>query len=132
MLDEAAALIDDDRMWGNACRTPNYVEIQRATCYGRLGLNVEAVALWDQILPSIPATARRDIGVFLARQGVALAAVPEPERATEVTKKAIELLRQTGSVRQRAELAAIPTRMDAWVDTDTGQEVTEMLARVTQ
>ncbi|MFF3440377.1 hypothetical protein [Streptosporangium sp. NPDC002721] len=135
LLDEAAALIDDiddDRMWGNACRTPNYVEIQRATCYGRLGLNVEAVALWDQILPSVPTTARRDIGVFLARQGVALAAVPEPERATEVARKAIELLRQTGSVRQRAELVAMPTRMNAWANTAIGQEMTEMLASVTQ
>ncbi|WP_440104870.1 hypothetical protein [Streptosporangium sp. H16] len=134
LLDEAAALIDDiddDRMWGNACRTPNYVEIQRATCYGRLGLNVEAVALWEQILPSVPTTARRDIGVFLARQGAALAAVPEPERATEVAKKAIELLRQTGSVRQRAELVAMPNRMDAWVNTAKGREMTEMLASVT-
>jgi len=133
LLDEAAALIDDiddDRMWGNACRTPNYVEIQRATCYGRLGLNAEAIALWDQILPSIPVTARRDMGVFLARQGSALAAVPEPERATEVTGKAIELLRQTGSVRQRAELIIMPTQMDAWVNTAKGREMTEMLAGV--
>ncbi|WP_326644071.1 hypothetical protein OG884_09180 [Streptosporangium sp. NBC_01755] len=135
LLDEAATLIDDiddDHMWGNACRTPNYVEIQRATCYGRLGLNADAVTLWDQILPSMPATARRDIGVFLARQGAALAAIPDPERATEVASKAIELLRQTGSVRQRAELIAMPARMGAWVKTAKGREMTEMLANVTQ
>ncbi|WP_406312209.1 hypothetical protein OHA77_26790 [Streptosporangium sp. NBC_01639] len=134
LLDQAAAIIDDiddDHMWGNACRTPNYVEIQRATCYGRLGLTTDAVVLWDQILPSMPVTARRDIGVFLARQSAALATIPEPERATDAARKAIELLHQTGSIRQRAELAAVSARMGAWVDTAQGREMAEMLAGVT-
>ncbi|MEU9613684.1 hypothetical protein AB0D56_19310 [Streptomyces sp. NPDC048209] len=46
LLDEAVRLlprIDDDLPWGNACRrTPGYLEVQRATCYGRLGLDAEA------------------------------------------------------------------------------------------
>jgi transcriptional regulator with XRE-family HTH domain len=136
LLDQAAGLVnrieDDDRLWGNACRTPNYVEIQRATCYGRLGLTSGAVALWDQILPAMPATSRRDIGVFLARQAAALAATPDPERATDAAREAIGLLRETGSVRQRAELGAIPSRMGAWRDTAKGREMAEMLADVTQ
>ncbi|MEV6980018.1 hypothetical protein AB0M95_01960 [Sphaerisporangium sp. NPDC051017] len=135
LLDEAASLVDqledDDRMWGNACRTPNYVEIQRATCYGRIGLTASAVALWDQILPAIPETSRRDIGVFLARQAAALAATPDPERATHVAREAIQLLRQTGSVRQRAELRAIPDRMGAWAHSAQGQVMAEMLASET-
>ncbi|WP_371780592.1 hypothetical protein [Streptosporangium subroseum] len=132
LLDQAAALVDhvedDDRLWGNACRTPHYVEIQRATCYGRLGLTASAIALWDQILPAMPATSRRDIGVFLARQATALAAAPEPERALDAAKGAIRLLRETGSVRQRAELKAIPSRMGAWGDTSMGREMAEILA----
>lgn len=42
LLDQADGLlgrVDDDLPWGNACRrTPGYLEVQRATCYGRLGL----------------------------------------------------------------------------------------------
>ncbi|MEU0521876.1 hypothetical protein [Streptosporangium sp. NPDC006007] len=134
LLDEAAALIDDiddDHLWGNACRTPHYVEIQRATCYGRLGLTSEAATLWDEVILSVPTASRRDIGVFLARQATALAALPEPERAAEAARKAIEFLHKTGSVRQQAELAIMPTRMGAWADTAVGREVTEMPAGVT-
>ncbi|MFC6084371.1 hypothetical protein [Sphaerisporangium aureirubrum] len=132
LLDEAATLADqledDDRMWGNACRTPNYVEIQRATCYGRLGLTSGALTLWDQILPAMPPSARRDIGVFLARQAAALAAVPDPEWATVVVREAMAHLHRIGSVRQRAALREIPARMGAWADSTQGRVMTEMLA----
>src|SRR5262249_11417602 len=66
-LDEAEASladVDDDYPWGGACRTPRYLDVQRATCYGRLGLAAEALGLWEQIIPEMPASSRRDIGVF--------------------------------------------------------------------
>lgn len=41
LLDTASATtgrVDDGHLWGNARRrTPHYVEVQRATCYGRTG-----------------------------------------------------------------------------------------------
>lgn len=40
LLDAAETLTErvDDYPWGNACRrTPAYVQVQRATCYGRTG-----------------------------------------------------------------------------------------------
>ncbi|MFB7183982.1 Twin-arginine translocation pathway signal [Streptomyces sp. NPDC056230] len=66
LIDQAGRLlprVDDDLPWGNACRrTPGYLEVQRATCYGRLGLGAEAGALWSQVLAIVPTTARRDRG----------------------------------------------------------------------
>ncbi|MEV7959434.1 hypothetical protein [Streptomyces sp. NPDC088141] len=69
LIDQADRLlprVDDDLPWGNACRrTPGYLEVQRATCYGRLGLEEEAGALWSQVLAIVPTTARRDRGVHM-------------------------------------------------------------------
>nr|WP_319207271.1 hypothetical protein [Streptomyces sp. ME02-8801-2C] len=71
--------------WGNACRrTPGYLEVQRATCYGRLGLGEEAVSLWDQVLEIVPGTARRDRGVYMARHATAAAGAGEPDHALEI------------------------------------------------
>lgn len=54
LIDRADRLlpcVDGDLPWGNACRrTPGYLEVQRATCYGRLGLGAEAGALWSRVL----------------------------------------------------------------------------------
>jgi hypothetical protein len=72
LIDEAdrlPSLVDDDLPRGNACRrTPGYLEVQRATRYGRLGLGTEAVRLWDQVLDVVPETARRDRGVSSRRR----------------------------------------------------------------
>jgi hypothetical protein len=41
LLDQAAELldqVDDEYPWGSCLRTPGYLEIQRTTCYGRMGL----------------------------------------------------------------------------------------------
>ncbi|MFJ5094046.1 hypothetical protein [Streptomyces sp. NPDC088557] len=66
--------VDDEPLWGNACRrTPGYLEVRRATCYGCLG--TEAGALWTQVLAAVPSTARRDRGVHMARYATAAAAV---------------------------------------------------------
>ena len=72
LLDRAQPLIDkmdDDFPWGNAPRTPLYLEIQRASCYTRLGMGDEAVRLWDQVMPLV---SRQSSGVFNARRAGAL------------------------------------------------------------
>ncbi|WP_433355669.1 hypothetical protein ACQP25_17365 [Microtetraspora malaysiensis] len=132
LLDQAADLVDrvdDEHPWGNACRrTLGYVDVQRATAYLRLGAHREAIALWDQILGTAPESARRDNGVFWARQASALAAVPEPERVVEIASATASIAEGTGSARLRQELKAIPRRATAWAGTAPGRELAEIIS----
>ncbi|MBE9499447.1 Twin-arginine translocation pathway signal [Streptomyces sp. GKU 257-1] len=134
LIDQASGLlsrVDDDLPWGNACRrTPNYLEVQRATCYGRLGLGREAGALWRQVLDEVPATARRDRGVYLARQATAAAAAQDPDQAVEVAREAARIAVDTRSVRMRRELDTLQRAMRPWQDAPTGQDLAEALAPV--
>lgn len=136
-LDAAAALtdrVDDDYPWGNACRrTPRYVEVQRATCYGRTGDTADAgdaADLWDEILGEMPESARRDNAVYRARQAAALAVAPEPERAVAIAEEAAGLVQLTGSARLRRELRTIPDRASGWAHTAHGRRLRDIVASV--
>ena len=137
LLDQAAALVgrvDDDYLWGNSCRrTPHHVEVQRATCYGRTGRSedaADAANLWDQIMDSMPETARRDNAVFRARQSAALAQVPDPDRALWAAAQAASAVRVTGSARLRREIKAIPKYAASWARTSAGRELREIVGAV--
>ncbi|WP_424528527.1 helix-turn-helix domain-containing protein [Sphaerisporangium viridialbum] len=134
LLDEAAALVDqvdDEHPWGNAChRSPGYIDVQRATAYLRLGLYREAVTLWDRILGTVPESARRDNGVFWARQAGALAEVAEPERVVQIATATAAMVQETGSARLRQELRAIPRRATAWAGTAPGRELAEIMSQI--
>ncbi|MDX2909254.1 Twin-arginine translocation pathway signal [Streptomyces griseiscabiei] len=136
LIDHADGLlgrVDDDLPWGNACRrTPGYLEIQRATCYGRLGLGSEAVALWSQVLDAVPETARRDRGVYLARHATAAAGAGEPEQAVEIARTAAGIAAETRSARMRRELVTLQRVMRPWQDAPVGQDLAEVLAPVTE
>ncbi|WP_223181044.1 Twin-arginine translocation pathway signal [Streptomyces griseicoloratus] len=136
LIDQADCLlphVDDDLPWGNACRrTPAYLEVQRATCYGRLGLGQEAVSLWDQILAVIPETARRDRGVYLARHATAAATAGEPDQALEYARTAVDIAMETGSARMRRELGALQKAMQPWQDAPVGRDLRDALALVTE
>jgi hypothetical protein len=127
LLDGAARLarqVDDEHVWGNACnRTPGWIEVQRATCYGRLGAHEEAARLWGQILGGMSGSARRDTAVFRARQAASLAATGNPERAAHIAADAVTLVRETGSARLRGELLALRERMSPWAGTAAGREL---------
>ncbi|MFI7048983.1 hypothetical protein [Streptosporangium sandarakinum] len=121
--------VDDEHPWGNACRrTLGYIDVQRAIAYLRLGAYREAITLWDQILGTAPESARRDNGVFWARQASALAAVPEPERVVEIASATASIVEGTGSARLRQELKAIPRRATAWTSTVRGRELAEIIS----
>ncbi|WP_228980323.1 Twin-arginine translocation pathway signal [Streptomyces sp. DH12] len=123
--------VDDDLPWGNACRrTPGYLEIQRATCYGRLGLGTEAVGLWTQVLDAVPATARRDRGVYMARYATAAANAREPEQAVEIAREAATIAAETRSARMGRELVALERAMRPWHDAPVGRDLREALAPV--
>jgi hypothetical protein len=137
LLDSAETLasqVDDEHLWGNACRrTPHYVAVQRATCYGRTGRPQDArdaAGLWDQILGAMPGSARRDNAVFQARQAAALAVVPDPERAVAVAAQAATAVSATGSARLRREIKVIPARASAWAHTRPGRELRAIIASV--
>jgi hypothetical protein len=137
LLDTAndlSARVDDEHLWGNACRrTPHYVEVQRATCYGHTSSRqdaADAADLWDQILDTMPESARRDNGVFRARQAAALAAIPDPDRAVAVAAQAATAVMPTGSARLIRELHAVPKRAAAWSDTPAGHELRAIVAAV--
>ncbi len=137
LLDAADALtsqVDDDYPWGNACRrTPRYVDVQRATCYGRTGRKqdrTDAAVLWDQILGEMPEALRRDNAVFSTRYAAALAVVPDPERVISIAADAASLVRTTGSARLRRELLALPRRAAGWADTQAGRELGDIIASI--
>lgn len=136
LIDTAGGLlsrVDDDLPWGNACRrTPGYLEVQRATCYGRLGLGREAESLWSQVLAAVPGTARRDRGVYLARHATAAAAAREPDQALEIARAAAEIAVETRSVRMARELATLERAMRPWQDAPVGRDLAELLAPVTE
>jgi transcriptional regulator with XRE-family HTH domain len=135
LLDAAGQLIGqvDIEVWGTAClRTPHYVEVQRATCYGRLGLASEALSVWQQIIPAAPSNARRDIGVWMARQATLSASLREPERTVEFARQAVKVAVETGSARVRRELAITEVTMAPWQAESVGQDFAEVLAPISE
>jgi hypothetical protein len=136
LIDQADSLlarVDDDLPWGNACRrTPGYLEVQRATCYGRLGLGAEAVSLWDQVLDIVPESARRDRGVYLARHATAAAGAGEPDQALEIARTVAVIAVETRSARMQRELVTLEQAMRPWQDAPVGLDLAEVLAPVTE
>jgi hypothetical protein len=136
LIDQADGLltqVDDDLPWGNACRrTPGYLEVQRATCYGRLGLGIEAVSLWEQVLGIVPETARRDRGVYLARHATAAAGAGEPDQALEIARQVADIAMETRSARMRRELVTLQRAMRPWQDAPVGRDLVGVLAPVTE
>ncbi|MFF6903960.1 Twin-arginine translocation pathway signal [Streptomyces hydrogenans] len=125
--------VNDDLPWGNACRrTPGYLEVQRATCYGRLGLGAEASSLWEQVLAAVPATARRDRGVYMARHATAAAAARQPEQAVHIAREVVDIAVETRSARMRRELVTLERAMRPWHDAPVGRDLAEALAPVTE
>lgn len=108
-----AASVSDSYPWG-ACTEPRWIDTQRATVWTRLGRHREAAALWRDVIPALPASSRRDIGVYHARHARALAGSGEPEQAVAVALGAVPVAAQSGSARMRAELQALRRGMEPW------------------
>jgi hypothetical protein len=135
LLDAAGRFVGrvDVEVWGVPClRTPHYVEVHRATCYGRLGLAKEALEVWRQIIPDAPSAARRDVGVWVARQATLSASLREPERTVELSRHAVKVALETGSARIRRELAATKAAMAPWRSEPAGQDFAEVLAPISE
>ncbi len=133
LLDEAASLVDtiaDEYPWGGSSRTDRYIDVQRATVYTRLGRTDEALNLWGQIIPAIPAASRRDLGVFRARQAQALANAGEPEQAVDIALQVVPIAAQTASARMLTELSMLRQRMEPWRTEPPGRALATALAGI--
>ncbi len=109
-----------------------YVEVQRAACYGRLGLAREAAGLWEQILPQMPGSARRDAGVYRTRYAAALASSGRPDEAVTVAEDVAQVARDTRSARMRRELLALRVPMRPWQGQPAGRRLRDILAAVSR
>ena len=130
LLGEAAALMDDvadEYPWG-ACKSPRYIDVQRATVATRLGRHAEAVGLWGEVIPDVPASSRRDLGVFAARQAQALAGMGEPEQAATVARSVVPVALQSGSARMRSALGVVRKQMEPWRGEPAWRDLEEALA----
>jgi transcriptional regulator with XRE-family HTH domain len=134
LLDGAARLtaeIDDDYPWGNASRrSPDYIEAQRATCYGRLGLSSEASRIWEQVINRMPDRFQRDKGVYIARRAIAAADAGQPDIAAALICESAPMAANTGSARMRQELQAAWQHFEPWQHSAIGKEVSEKLAGI--
>jgi hypothetical protein len=129
LLDEAADLtgqVGDNYPWG-ACIAPHWIDTQRATAWTRLGRHREAAGLWGDVIPMLPASSRRDIGVFSVRHAQALAGAGEPEQAVTITRDVIQVAVQSGSARMRAELRTLRQRMEPWRGGESWRDLDETL-----
>lgn len=131
-LDEMALALDQaqQRAYGGDRLDDRAVTIARcrATCYGRLGLGAESVALWAQV--GIPTDDRRDAGVYLARHAAALLDAHQPDQAADLAAQGVGYLHETGSARMRVELSNLRTKAATWATTQPGRELVDLLAAV--
>nr|BAP34753.1 hypothetical protein [Streptomyces sp. ML694-90F3] len=102
--------------WGRtaAGTNPLFFDIQRATCYGRLGLHAQAQRLWDRVTASVPDSARRRAGIYLARQATSHAALGDPDHALGLAAESARIAAETGSARHRQELEVLRRTMVPW------------------
>ena len=104
--DAEAASASDDAPWGLYC-TPQYLAMQEATGWVRLGQADRAVTVFEREIGRLPATDRVDGGLFRARLAHAYAASGRPEQAARAGLAASELAGVTGSLRTRREVAQV-------------------------
>lgn len=129
LLGEAAELaerVSDDYPWGT-CSAPHWIEPQRATVWTRLGRHREAAGLWGNVIPMLPASSRRDIGVFSVRYAQAVAGSGDPEQAVTIARGVMPVAVQSGSARMRAELRALRRRMEPWRGEQTWRDLDEAM-----
>jgi hypothetical protein len=88
------------------------------------------IGLWERVLPVIPPSNRRDLGVFTARQAQALAGSGEPEQAVAAARQVAPVAVQSGSARMRAELGVLRKRMEQWRGLPPWRDLEEVLAVV--
>lgn len=112
LLDEAhrwaATDIDGDARAGHGsfC-TASYIETHRASCLNRLGRPQEAVTIYEQALPLIPAVYRRDRAAALSGLAYSYAALDDAERAAAIASEALPIAQRAGSDRIATQIRTV-------------------------
>ncbi|MEA2618839.1 MAG: hypothetical protein QOE72_4622 [Chloroflexota bacterium] len=129
-LDEAFQLSAADRTVEGPARycIPQFVEIQRATCWMELGRPERAVDLFEAELLRLPAVHRRDRGVYLSRLACAHATTGNPDGAAVNARQALEIVGTTGSDRIRKELHQLQPRLARWRELPAVAEVYDVMS----
>ncbi|MFI5530353.1 helix-turn-helix transcriptional regulator [Kitasatospora sp. NPDC051853] len=107
-----------------------YVEAQRARSLAVLGRYEAAVIGFDQAIRALPASFRRDRGVYLARSAGAQLHALGPERAATTASEALSIATTTGSARIFAELASLDWKLKPWSTVSEVAEFRETLDSV--
>ncbi|MEU5975720.1 Twin-arginine translocation pathway signal [Streptomyces sp. NPDC047315] len=102
--------------WNRTAAIANslFFDIQRATCYGRLGLHAQAQPLWERVTSAVPDSARRRAGIYLVRQASAHVALGDPEQALVLAAESAQIAAESGSARHLGELAVLRDHMSPW------------------
>ncbi|WP_457033128.1 helix-turn-helix transcriptional regulator [Kitasatospora sp. P5_F3] len=91
-----------------------YVEAQQARSLSVLGHHQAAVTGFERAIRALPASYRRDRGVYLARAAVAQLYVAGPEQAATTGAEALSIAATTGSARIFGELASLDAQLQQW------------------
>ncbi|GAB7183053.1 helix-turn-helix transcriptional regulator [Kitasatospora sp. Ki12] len=93
-----------------------YVEAQRARSLAVLGHYQAAASGFDQAIRALPASFRRDRGVYLARSAGAQLRAVGPEQAALTGAEALSVAVATGSGRIFGELASLDRQLQRWAN----------------
>lgn len=92
----------------------SYIEVQHGRCLAILGQHDQAAAVFRQAIRDLPASYRRDKGVYLAREALAYAGARDPDQAAAVGMQAVAIAQDTQSGRIMGELAHVGDRLSRW------------------
>jgi tetratricopeptide (TPR) repeat protein len=97
-------------------QTAEYLEIQRALCYLRLGERKKAITVLEKSVQKVELRQehRRDRGVYLAHLANACAMEADPDRAIQWGREAVGIYEITASNRIGMPLDQLERRLDEW------------------
>jgi tetratricopeptide (TPR) repeat protein len=113
-LETYASLGEDPaHRWGSWL-DDSYIEVYRARGLYALGDYKAANDGFRTAIATVPLAYRRDRGVYLAREALAVAAAGDPEEAAQVGVQALAVAEETGSARMVSELRMLYVRLERW------------------
>jgi len=94
--------------------TPEYMQMQSATCWTVLNMPDQAIPVFEAALSSWPPFHRRDQGICLTRLASAHAARGDKERACQIGMEAVNTVRTATSARALRDLHRLRERLVPW------------------
>lgn len=91
-----------------------YVQAQHARSLALLGFHQAAASGFERAIGALPASYRRDRGVYLARSAASRLRTAGPEQAARAASEALSIGTATGSARIFTELAALAPFLQHW------------------